>query len=184
MEQSIVEKGCGDRRDSGDSRVVHYRIAALCRHEGQPVYVYHDAGKLYDIESDHDSERYGIFRNDPVMKKEPGTVANIMVTGIFILAMTIVLLAFMDDMQLIQQKMEVDQIARRYILRMETVGYLQNSDQSELIAELTEWGVTEIDLGATTVSEVGYGGRIVLEIRGKLGGQYAFWEKRTSTAKY
>lgn len=118
------------------------------------------------------------------MKKDLGTVANIMITGIFILAMTVVMMAFMDDMQLIQQKMEVNQVVRRYLLRMETVGCLESADRVEMIRELESWGATEIDLGTTTVDRVGYGGKIILEVSGKLGGQYAFWEKRTSTAKY
>ena len=118
------------------------------------------------------------------MRKDPGTVANIMITGIFLLAMTVVMLAFMDDMQLIQQKMEVNQIVRRYILRMETVGFLNSEDQAEMVRELEEWNVSDIDFGSTSMNPVGYGGRIILEIRGKLGGEYAFWEKRTSTAKY
>ena len=118
------------------------------------------------------------------MKKESGTIANIMATGIFILAMTVVMMAFLDDMHLIQRKMEVNQIARRYILRMETVGYLTDADRLAMMQELEEQGATQIDLGATTMTEAGYGERIVLEIRGKLGGQYEFWEKRASTAKY
>ena len=107
-----------------------------------------------------------------------------MITGIFILSMTVIMTTFMDDMKLVQQKMEVGQIARRYILRMETVGYLQSEDQASMLSELQEQGVTEVQLGMTTTQEVGYGGRIVLEIRGKLGGKYEFEEKRVSTAKY
>ncbi|MBQ8119115.1 MAG: hypothetical protein IJ147_13820 [Lachnospiraceae bacterium] len=118
------------------------------------------------------------------MKKEPGTVANIMVTGIFILSMTVLMIAFLDDMHLIQQKMEVNQIIRRYILRMETTGYLDDADRAGLLTELSEQEVAEIDLGGTTIDQVGYGERIVLEVSGKLGGQYAFWEKKSSTAKY
>ena len=118
------------------------------------------------------------------MKKDRGTVANVMVTGIFIIAMTMVMTAFIDDMQLIRQKMEIGQIARRYILRMETTGYLQSRDQTEMLEELKVQGVADIDLGSTTRSQIGYGGRIVLEIKGKLGGKYEFVEKRVSTAKY
>ena len=119
-----------------------------------------------------------------VMRKDTGTVADIMVTGIFMLAMTILMMAFLDDMQMIQQKMEVNQMARRYILRMETVGCLEGTDYVEMLRELSEQGVTDIDLGQTTLSPVGYGERITLEIKGKMGGQYAFEEKRTSTAKH
>jgi len=118
------------------------------------------------------------------MRKDSGTVANVMITGIFILAMTVVMIAFMDDMQLIRQKMEINQVVRCYLLRMETVGCLESADRIEMIRELESWGATEIDLGMTTVDSVGYGGKIVLEVSGKLGGQYAFCEKRASTAKY
>lgn len=116
--------------------------------------------------------------------RQEGNVGNIMITGIFILAMTVVMLAFLDDMCLIQQKAEVDQLARRYILRMETVGGLTPEDREDLLRELSEQGVTEIDLAGTTSEAAGYGAKIVLRICGKLGGKHAFEEKRVSTAKY
>ncbi len=117
------------------------------------------------------------------MKKEQGNVANIMVTGIFILAMLTIMLAFMDNIQLIQQKAEIDQLARRYILRMETTGGLLQDDRTALLLELAGQGVTGVELEGTTFGESGYGTRIVLQIRGVLGGKYAFEEKRVSTAK-
>jgi hypothetical protein len=116
--------------------------------------------------------------------REQGTVANVMVTGICILAMSVVMLSFLNDMQLIQQKTEVDQLARRYILRMETTGGLLGEDREKLIDELSQQGVTEIDLSGTTMGETGYGARIVLRIRGMLGGKYGFEETRASTAKH
>lgn len=116
--------------------------------------------------------------------RERGNVGNIMITGILILAMTVIMLAFLDDMRMIQQKAEVDQLARRYILRMETVGGLTPEDQEDLVQELTSRGVTEIDLEGTTLGAAGYGQKIVLRICGRLGGRYAFEEKRVSTAKY
>ncbi len=117
------------------------------------------------------------------MKKEQGNIGNIMVTGLFILAMMTIMLAFFDDVQLIQQKSEVSQLARSYILRMETAGGLLSEDEEALLRELAEQGVTETDLSGTTFGGAGYGTRIVLQIRGKLGGKYAFEEKRVSTAK-
>jgi hypothetical protein len=107
-----------------------------------------------------------------------------MVTGIFILAMEVVMLSFLDDMEMIQQKTEVDQLARCYILRMETTGGLLPQDRDALLEELTGQGVTDTDLSGTTMGETGYGEKIVLQIRGKLGGKYEFEEKRVSTAKH
>ncbi len=127
----------------------------------------------------HDNRQKKRWRN-----RQRGNVANIMVTGIFVLAMTVVMLAFLEDMRLIERKTEVNQLARRYILRMETTGGLSVEDKLELVRELEEQGVTEIDLTGTTMGEAGYGAKIVLQIRGLLGGRHEFEERRVSTAKY
>ncbi|MBR1771326.1 MAG: hypothetical protein IJ747_04795 [Lachnospiraceae bacterium] len=117
------------------------------------------------------------------MKREQGSVADLMAAGIFLLALTVVMLAYMEDARLIRQKMEVQQLARQYILRMETTGYLTQEDRQALCEELETLGVTAPDVSGSTLAEVAYGERIVLEIRGVLGGEYAFREKRVSTAK-
>lgn len=94
------------------------------------------------------------------------------------------MMSYMQNVSLIQQKSKVDQIARKYILRMETVGYLNVSDHALLCQELEEAGVTELELEGTTLQEVTYGEVIALRIRGKLEGAYEFDEKRVSTAKH
>ncbi len=106
-----------------------------------------------------------------------------MMTGICILAMTVVMLSYMESVELIHQKTEIGQLARKYILRMETVGYLTSADRTALCQELNGMGVTEINLEGTTLHEVNYGTQIILQINGKLEGKYVFEEKRASTAK-
>lgn len=118
-----------------------------------------------------------------LMKKQKGTVADLITAGICILAMTVVMLAYMDSVSLLHQKSEVSQLARKYILRMETVGYLTAGDRTSLVQELDSMGVTEIQLGETTLHQVSYGYPITLQIIGKLEGEYQFEEKRVSTAK-
>lgn len=110
-------------------------------------------------------------------------MADLLSAGLCILGMTVVMLSYMENVSLIHQKTEVGQVARKYILRMETVGYLTASDETALQQELTSLGVTEIDLDGTTLHEMSYGSPITLEISGKLKGEYAFEEKRVSTAK-
>ena len=117
------------------------------------------------------------------MEKREGNVGNLLITGICILAMTVVMLSYMDSVELIQQKSQVGQLARKYILRMETVGCLTVEDRTALTQELFDLGVTEIDYADTTVSEVPFGEPITLRIQGKLKGEYAFKEHRASTAK-
>ena len=117
------------------------------------------------------------------MKKCRGNIGDLLAVGFCILAMTVVMMCYMENVSLIQQKTRVNQIARRYILRMETVGYLDVSDKGMLSRELEEAGVTELKLDGTTIQPVPYGELITLRIRGKLGGEYEVDEKRVSTAK-
>lgn len=106
-----------------------------------------------------------------------------MTAGICILAMTVVMLSYMECVCLIHGKTEANQLARKYILRMETVGYLTAEDKTSLCQELDSMGVTEIDLSGTTLSQTSYGTPIYLQISGKLKGEYVFEERRVSTAK-
>ena len=80
-------------------------------------------------------------------------------------------------------KENVGQLARAYLLKMETVGYLEPAEQAHLTAELETAGLTEIDYEGSTLEPAGYGERIILQIHGKLGGHYEIREKRVSTAK-
>ena len=118
------------------------------------------------------------------MKRERGNIGDLMVSGICLLAMTVVMLAYLDSAGLIHQKTQVSQIARKYILRMETVGMLTEADQNALSSELRAVGVTEMRFDGTTVFQVGYGEPIILQIQGKLENGYEFTEKRMSTAKH
>ena len=117
------------------------------------------------------------------MRKEKGSVSELMATGICILAMTIVVISYMSSVELIAQKTAVDQLARKYILRMETVGYLTEADKGILQQELQQMGVTELNLDGTTLMPAAYGDPITLHMKGRLKKQYEFEETRVSTAK-
>ncbi len=118
------------------------------------------------------------------MKKQKGNIGDIMTTGLCILAMCVVLLQFFNCVGLIEQKMKVGQLARKYILKMETMGCLPNTEKILLNRELADMGITDIDIRGSLVEPVGYGEAITLQIKGKLKGEYAFEEKRVSTAKH
>ena len=106
-------------------------------------------------------------------KKEAGNVGEILTMGLCILALTAVMISYMENVQLIAKKAEVGQLARCYLLKMETVGYLAAQDQTQLTAELEKLGITGID----------YEGSTLLQIHGRLGETYEIYEKRVSTAK-
>ncbi len=97
-------------------------------------------------------------------------------------------------------KAQVDQVARKYLLRMETMGYLTETDRVNMTQELLSLGVSDPDYTGSTVNPVGYGEAITLMIRGKIPGRtvaiglnffdsvqkavmYEFQEMRVSTAK-
>lgn len=118
------------------------------------------------------------------MRKESGTVGDLMSVTLCMLAMTVLLTNYMDSVRLIQQKMQVSQIARKYILQMETMGRLDEEMGLLLRGELEAVGVTGLQLSGTTTRQVTYGEEIVLLIQGELADDYEFTERRVSTAKH
>lgn len=95
---------------------------------------------------------------------------DFMTIGITILAMAILWMAYMGVAQLVDTKTEVSQVARKYMLRMETVGYLEPADKAELVRELERLGVAKVNLTGTTMAPVGYGESIYLEVEGCVQG--------------
>ena len=107
-----------------------------------------------------------------------------MAVCICMLMMSILVFTYLDSIQVISEKEEVSSIARKYILRMETVGSLTEADRVTLMQELENAGVTDISLQGTSMAPVPYGGTIVLKVRGKLKESIDFEETKVSTAKY
>lgn len=114
---------------------------------------------------------------------QEGNIGDLLSVGLCILAMLAIMMSFMDCMTLIGRKTAAGQIARNYILRMETVGYLTQKEEESLREELSRNGITNIDLTGTTREQTAYGAPVTLRIRGKIGGDYDFEELRESTAK-
>lgn len=83
---------------------------------------------------------------------------------ISILASAIVMFSYLSIIQMVAMDEQIDQLARKYILEMETEGYLQPSSVVTLTAELKNVGATDIDFAGTTLSDVGYGKPIYLYI--------------------
>ena len=120
--------------------------------------------------------------------------------GICILTLSIIMIACFNSLELVNKKFEINQLARKYILRMETVGYLTSNDKNKLNQELLELGIVSFNFEGTTLNQVGYGNPIVLCISGYIhanemagdknvfaiffqGKDYEFYEIKMSTAK-
>lgn len=99
-------------------------------------------------------------------KKQASIIENMLV----LLMMNVIVCAFLvvifGAFSGISDKWGMRQVAREYLLIMETEGYLSATDQANLIDELESYGLYNISLSGTTVREVEYGDRIYLCING------------------
>jgi len=95
---------------------------------------------------------------------------DFMTAGITVIAMAIVTMAAFHSMSLMLMKLEVSQVARKYILMMETKGCLMGEDRAHLLEELEDLGLEGIEITGTAQNPVGYGETIMLKIRAKTNG--------------
>lgn len=105
-----------------------------------------------------------------IKRKEVGSSA---LTSTLPIIMTVVIVAIMlvssiGYMGNFDMRDRIDVIAREYMLRMETSGYLTEDMRTELENALIEVGVRNVDLTGTTDVEVGYGQQILLCISGEI----------------
>lgn len=71
-------------------------------------------------------------------------------------------------MEVFRTREQLNQIARAYMLEMETTGCLKSAGMDALRADLEQEGLTNVNLVGTTTSPAGYGERIELVIEGDL----------------
>lgn len=123
-------------------------------------------------------------------KKDRGMLDQMLplVIGIFILSVVFVLM--LGTMESIQSKNKVDLIARRAILLVESYGYLEESQEQELLADLAEANIENAKIktsgyqsSSQTWGEVSatnpasYGQKVEVKITGNT--QIALFEKQT-----
>lgn len=130
-------------------------------------------------------------------KKSGASLIDFTSVLLAVLAMLVIISAFFQISELLIVRMDISQTGRKYMLLMETQGYLSEADRSSLEQELTTLGLSDIDLSGTTLSPVAYGDVIVLHLKGRIAGrdinggwplewverEYDVEEKRMSTAK-
>lgn len=95
-------------------------------------------------------------------------VTGIFTMGICIMAMALCGLYIISTTGILNSKSDVNMIMRKYIIRMESEGYLTADDESELMEELKDVGMTNIDISGTTLSEVEYGETVYLYLKGDI----------------
>lgn len=99
------------------------------------------------------------------MKKREGNILDALSALIAIVACAIIITAFLSVLKVITYKEDVKQLARSFLLKMETVGYLTPTDRAELVRQLADKQLSGIDLTGTTVTDAGYGQDIILSVK-------------------
>lgn len=105
-----------------------------------------------------------------LLKKEDGSSSVLdMIPLIFTVVVVGLLgIAFATWTVNFERKNEVDTIAREYLLRMESNGYLSAEDIANLTSDLQDAHLLNINLSGTTTTEVSNGEIIILSIEGEL----------------
>ena len=101
-------------------------------------------------------------------KKESGSVMKLFPIILAVVVVAVIGVVFASWMSNLDKKDQIDMIAREYILRMESKGYLDTCDEAELYQDLQNVGMQEIRLEGTNRTPVGYGNQITLDIKGSL----------------
>ena len=116
--------------------------------------------------------------------KNSGNIMDFLSVGIALLAITIIVMASFYSMGLMLRKLEISQVARKYILVMETRGYMTEEVRQQLLEELQGIGLAQIDLSGTTSQPVPYGDTIMLKIRGRVNGNVLEMEENMWSAGF
>lgn len=99
-------------------------------------------------------------------KRKASVLENTLVMFVNLILVCAFLVIVFGAFSGVSDKWGMRQVAREYMLIMETEGYLNDTDQAALKAELESYGLYNISFSGTTTREVDYGERIYLCISG------------------
>lgn len=99
-------------------------------------------------------------------RKDKGMLDQFLPAMVVIVLLAVLWAGSMVCASQIDKSSDIRQVGRTYLLKMETDGYLTEENRILLLADLAALGMEQIDLSGTTFTDVGYGNRIHLVIRG------------------
>ena len=106
-----------------------------------------------------------------ILKKKRG-VGDMLVCVLSIVILSFILLMSIDAYRNMSLAIEKKNIERKYILLLETQGFLTTDNQKDLINDLKRIGVSDIKIESDTPLEsgnhAGYGQTVVLHVTGKI----------------
>ena len=94
--------------------------------------------------------------------KKEGSMMKMLPVLLSVVTLAMLSIIYLNNMQTMELKERTEQMAREYILRMETKGYLSEEEKNIMILELQEWGCKNISLSGSTFINAGYGNPVQL----------------------
>lgn len=98
------------------------------------------------------------------LKKESGDMADVFAAGLVIIAATFLVLVFIGFSKSVQMRMHLDNVAKKYLYQMESIGYMTAENESNMIEDFKDYGATVQINDATTMQRVKYGDTVTLDI--------------------
>lgn len=99
-------------------------------------------------------------------RKDKGILDQFLPAIVVIVLLAVLWTGSMISASNIDRSSDIQQVARAYLLRMETDGCLTEENRNLLLTELEALDMENIDLTGTSFTNVGYGNQIRLVIRG------------------
>jgi hypothetical protein len=99
-------------------------------------------------------------------RKDKGILEQFLPAIVVIVLLAVLWTGSMISASNIDRSSDIQQVARTYLLKMETDGCLTQENSNLLIADLEALDMEQIDLTGTSMSDVGYGNQIRLVIHG------------------
>lgn len=101
-------------------------------------------------------------------QKDKGMLEHFLPALVTIVFMGILWFGSMVTASNIDKSSALNQVTRKYMLRMEADGYLTEENRTSMVTELQALGVEAVDLTGTNLADVGYGNKVSLQVKGTL----------------
>ena len=101
-------------------------------------------------------------------QKDKGMLEHFLPALVTIVFMGILWFGSMVTASNIDKSSALNQVTRKYMLRMEADGYLTQENKNAMVLELQTLGVEGVDLTGTSLTDVGYGNQVTLNVKGTL----------------
>lgn len=101
-------------------------------------------------------------------QKDKGMLEHFLPALVTIVFMGILWFGSMVTASNIDKSSALNQITRKYMLRMEADGYLTEENRTSMVTELQALGVEAVNLTGTNLTDVGYGNKVSLQVKGTL----------------